>query len=99
MVKAGILHLDLVCYGNEPDGSCTVVGCHSPIGSESSPIIQYLESVGKGPCPPCNNVFYRKQHDDGFMQNFGGYMLKPGQYYGMLRTLSLYQRYRMDKIY
>ncbi len=47
MMKAGKLHLDLVCYRTEPDKAVApVAGVYSPIGSESSPIIQYFDSIG-----------------------------------------------------
>jgi hypothetical protein len=95
MVKAGILHLDLVCYGNEPDGAVApVVGCYSPIGSESSPIIQYLESVGKNDLARRAIMYFiEKQHDDGFMQNFGGYMLETG---AVLWNVGEHYRYTRD---
>jgi len=95
MVKAGILHLDLVCYGNEPDGAVApVVGCYSPIGSESSPIIQYLDSVGKNDLARRAIMYFiEKQHDDGFMQNFGGYMLETG---AVLWNVGEHYRYTRD---
>jgi hypothetical protein len=95
MMKAGILHLDLVCYGNEPEAAVApVVGVYSPIGSESSPIIQYLESVGKNDLARRAIMYFiDKQHEDGFMQNFGGYMLETG---GVLWNIGEHYRYTRD---
>lgn len=96
MMKAGILHFDLVCYGREPDGAVApVVGHYSPIGSESSPIIQYLESIGKNDLARRSIMyFFEKQQDDGFMQNFGGYMLETG---AVLWNVGEHYRYTGDK--
>ena len=49
MVQAGLLHLDLITYGQEPDGAlAATIGDYPPIGSESSPIIQFFDSMGDG---------------------------------------------------
>ena len=43
MIRAGLLHLDMVTYGKEPDGILAAnVGVYSPIGTESAPIITIL---------------------------------------------------------
>jgi len=78
MVAAGLLHLDLVAYGEEPVGTLApTIGVYAPIGSESAPIIQFFDSVGRGDLAARSlQYFFDKQHDDGFMQNFGGYMLE-----------------------
>ena len=47
MVRAGLLHLDLVAYGKEPNGTLVpTIGVYTAIGSESSPIIQFMDSMG-----------------------------------------------------
>ena len=47
MIKAGLLHLDMITYGIEPDGTLAPsVGVYSPIGTESSPIMQFYMSMG-----------------------------------------------------
>lgn len=78
MVAAGLLHLDLVAYGEEPAGTLApTIGVYSPIGSESAPIIQFFDSMGRPDLAGRSlQYFFDKQHDDGFMQNFGGYMLE-----------------------
>ena len=95
MTRAGPLHLDLVTYGREPDGTtAATIGVYCPIGSESSPIIQFMDSMG------CHDLarrsltyFLDKQHDDGFMQNFGGYMLETG---AALWSIGEHYRYTRD---
>lgn len=80
MVKAGLLHLDLICYGREPaEPLAPTIGIYAPIGSESAPIIQFLDAVGHhDTARRCLQYFLEKQHPDGFIQNFGGYMLETG---------------------
>lgn len=80
MVRAGILHLDLVTYGREPRGTLApTIGVYCPIGSESSPIIQFLDSMGYHDIARRSLMYFMdKQHDDGFIQNFGNYMLETG---------------------
>jgi len=80
MMRAGLLHLDIVAYGLEPDGPvAATIGVYNPIGSESSPIIQFIDSMGwHSLARRALTYFLDKQHDDGFIQNFGGYMLETG---------------------
>ncbi|MBX2922819.1 MAG: hypothetical protein KF746_11545 [Chitinophagaceae bacterium] len=95
MIQAGLLHLDLITFGNEPDGTLAPnIGVYSPIGTESSPIIQFYASIGKlDLAKRCLNYFLDKQHDDGFIQNFGGYMVETG---AALWTMGEYFRYTRD---
>ena len=74
MISAGLLHLDLVTYGRESDGTLApTIGVYCPIGSESSPIMQFFDSMGwHSVAERALQYFVDKQHDDGFMQNFGG---------------------------
>ncbi|MCU6712038.1 hypothetical protein M6D81_25400 [Paenibacillus sp. J5C_2022] len=80
MMQAGFMHLDLISYGLEPEGTLVpTTGVYTAIGSESSPIIQYYDSVGAYRLAERSLQFFLdKQHDDGFIQNFGGYMLETG---------------------
>ena len=80
MVQAGLLHLDLVAYGLEPKGPvAATIGVYCPIGSESAPIIQFMDCMGWHDLAERSLAYFlEKQHDDGFMQNFGGYMLETG---------------------
>jgi len=96
MIRAGLLHLDMISYGLEPDGPVgATIGWYSPIGSESSPIIQFYDSVGWHKVAERSLQFFlEKQHDNGFMQNFGGYMLETG---GALWSLGEHFRYTRDE--
>jgi hypothetical protein len=95
MIRAGLLHLDLVAYGMEPDGPlAATIGLYSPIGSETSPIVQFMDSMGwHQEARRSLTYFLDKQHDDGFMQNFGGYMLETG---AVLWSLGEHYRYTRD---
>ena len=80
MVRAGLLHLDLVTYGLEPKGTLTpCIGVYCPIGSESSPIVQFIDAMGRHDIARRALMYFMdKQHEDGFIQNFGNYMLETG---------------------
>lgn len=96
MIKAGLLHLDLITYGKEPDSTLApCIGVYSPIGTESAPIIQFYASMGWHDIAKRSlNYFLDKQHDDGMIQNFGGYMVETG---AALWTMGEYYRYTNDK--
>ncbi len=80
MIRAGLLHIDIAYFGLEPDKPVVpIVGVYTAIGSESSPGEQFLDSMGKTRLAErALQYFVEKQHEDGFMQNFGGYMLETG---------------------
>ena len=80
MIRAGLLHIDIAYFGKEPDLPVVpIVGVYTAIGSESSPGIQFLDSMGISQLAErALQYFVEKQHEDGFMQNFGGYMLETG---------------------
>jgi hypothetical protein len=96
MVQAGLLHLDLLCFGLEPQGTLApMIGVYAPIGSESSPIIQFLDSMGcHSQAGRALQYFLDKQHEDGMIQNFGGYMLETG---AALWSLGEHFRLTQDK--
>ena len=96
MIKAGLLHLDLITYGLEPNEPLVpTVGVYTAIGSESSPIIQFMDSMGwHGVARRALKYFIEKQHEDGFMQNFDGYMLETGC---VLWSIGEHYRYTQDK--
>ena len=95
MISAGLLHLDLVTYGNEPGETVAPsIGVYSPIGTESSPIIQFYNSMGLPDLARRSlNYFLDKQHEDGMIQNFGGYMVETG---AALWSMGEYFRYTKD---
>ncbi len=96
MIKAGLLHLDLALYGQEPNGTVAPsIGVYSPIGSESSPIIQFIDSMGRHKLAErCLQFFLDKQHEDGFIQNFSNYMLETG---AALWSMGEHYRYTRDE--
>jgi len=95
MMKAGLLHLDLITFGNDPDETLAPnIGVYSPIGTESSPIIQFYNSMGWNEVAKRSlTYFLDKQHEDGFIQNFNGYMVETG---AALWTMGEYFRYTHD---
>ena len=95
MMQAGLLHLDMVTYGEEPSGTLApTIGVYSPIGTESAPIIQYYNSMGWTDVARRSlQYFLDKQHEDGMMQNFGGYMVETG---AALWSMGEYFRYTQD---
>jgi hypothetical protein len=95
MINAGINHLDLITYGIDPEGTLAPsVGVYSPIGTESSPIIQFYSSMGLHDIARRSlNYFLDKQHEDGMIQNFGGYMVETG---AALWSMGEYFRYSGD---
>lgn len=96
MMKAGFMHLDLVSYGLEPNGTVVpTIGVYTAIGSESSPIVQYMDAVGAHDLAERSLQFFLdKQHNDGFMQNFNGYMLETG---AALWSIGEHYRYTRDE--
>jgi hypothetical protein len=95
MVQAGLLHLDLITYGKEPAGILAPnIGVYCPIGTESAPIIQFYCSMGLFDTAKRSLMYFlEKQHDDGLIQNFGGYMVETG---AALWTMGEYFRYTND---
>ena len=95
MIYAGLCHLDLITYGNEPSGTLApCIGVYSPIGTESAPIIQFYNSMGlNDQARRSLQYFLDKQHEDGMIQNFGGYMVETG---AALWCIGEYFRYTND---
>ena len=95
-VKTGFFHLLGSCFG-ERGGNvlASCAGVYPPIGSESSPIIQFLDSVGQNEAAgKCLNFFFGREKEDGFIQNICGYMLENG---ATLYNESLHYAYSRDK--
>lgn len=95
MIKAGLLHLDMITYGKEPAGTLApTVGVYGPIGTESSPIIQFYNSMAWPEVAKRSiRYFFDKQHEDGRMQNYGQYAIETG---AVLWSLGEYLRYTND---
>ncbi|BBH22152.1 hypothetical protein Back11_34970 [Paenibacillus baekrokdamisoli] len=96
MVRAGLLHLDISTYGLEPAGTLApTIGVYAPIGSESAPIIQFMDSMGWHDTARRSIMFFLdKQHDNGFIQNFQEYMLETGC---VLWTIGEHYRYTRNE--
>ena len=96
MIQAGLLHLDLITYGNEPHATLApTIGVYAPIGTESAPIIQFYASMGWNDIAKRSlDYFLDKQHEDGFIQNFNGYMVETG---AVLWSMGEYFRYTNDR--
>ncbi|MBP1993620.1 hypothetical protein [Paenibacillus eucommiae] len=96
MVRAGLLHLDLVTYGLEPDDAIApTIGIYAPIGSESAPITQFMDSMGWHDTARRSIMYFlEKQHDSGFIQNFQEYMLETGC---VLWTIGEHYRYTRNE--
>lgn len=94
-VKAGLLHCDLVTFGKEPNGAAlATVGWYGPIGSESAPIIQFFDSMGCHVLAErCLDFFFKRQRDDGFIQNYIRYESETGP---VLWTAGEHFRYTRD---
>ncbi len=94
-IRAGLLHCDLVTLGKTAGGPLlATIGWYSPIGSESSPIIQFFDSMGWHKLAERSlDFFLARQRDDGFIQNFGGYQLETGP---ALWSMGEHYRYTRD---
>lgn len=79
-LKAGRLHLDLLLYGHEPAGALVpTIGQYPAFGSESAPIIRFLDSLGlHDQARRSLQFFLDKQQADGKMQNYGSVELETG---------------------
>lgn len=97
-IKAGLLHCDLVTLGKEPAGTLlATIGWYAPIGSESSPIIQFFDSMRwHGVAERSLQFFLDRQREDGFIQNFGGYQLETGP---ALWSMGEHFRYTRDTVW
>lgn len=94
-IKAGLLHCDIAALGREPNGPVlATIGWYAPIGSESSPIIQFFDGMGWHKLAERSLEFFlARQRADGFIQNFGGYQLETGP---ALWTMGEHFRYTRD---
>ena len=95
MMHAGLLHLDLVLYGLEPSGTLApMTGVYNPIGTESAPIIQFLDSMGWHDVARRSLMYFLdKQLASGYMVNYGDYMLETA---GAVYTMGEHYRYTRD---
>ena len=95
MLRAGLLHLDLITFGEEPRGTLGAhVGVYSPIGTESAPIIQFYASMGLDDIAKRSlTYFLDTQQADGHIENYNGYTVETG---AALWSIGEYVRYTRD---
>ena len=98
MLQAGLFHLDLITFGEEPDGALAAnVGMYSPIGTESAPIILYYLSMGwHDVAKRVLNYFMETQRPNGHIQNYQDYESETG---AVLWIVGEYMRYTNDTIW
>lgn len=91
---AGLLHLDMICYGREPDEPLApTIGNYQPIASESAPIIQFLDSMGRHDLARRTiGYFLKLQHENGRIYNW--YDIETGVFLWMVGE---HYRYTRDK--
>src|SRR5690606_749853 len=79
----------------EPEGTLSAnIGVYSPIGTESSPIIQYYLSMGRfNEAKRALNYFLETQLESGYIQNYEGYTVETG---AALWSMGEYIRYTDD---
>ena len=99
MMRAGLLHLDLVTYGLEPDGHARSdhrrLQPHR-LGELARSFSSWTRWAGTMSARRALVYFLDKQHEDGFIQNFGGYMLETGAaLWSHGRALPLHARRRL----
>ena len=94
-IQAGLLHCDLTTLGQEPDGpALATIGWYAPIGTESSPIIQFFDSMGWHKLAERSIQFFlERQLENGFIQNFNNYESETG---ALLWTMGEHFRYTSD---
>ena len=77
MIRAGLIHLDMVAFGSGDGPVAANIGVYCPIGTESAPIIQFFDSMGwHDLARRCLSFFLETQHEDGFIQNYQHYDLE-----------------------
>ena len=96
MLRACLLHLDLLTFGTNPDEPLAAkVGVYCPIGTESSPIIQYYLSIGLDDIARRSlEYFLARQQDNGSIGSTGhNYSVETG---AVLWCIGEYFRYTRD---
>lgn len=79
-LDAGVLHLELNTLGEAAKGPLLAgVGVYCPIGTESSPIIQYLDAVGRHETAArCIEWFLQRQKETGYINSYSDYESETG---------------------
>lgn len=79
-IRAGLLHLDINTLGFNASGDLLPgVGWYSPIGTESSPMIQFFDTMGwKDEAERCIEFFLNRRDKNGFIQVYNYYESETG---------------------
>ena len=79
-IRAGLLHLDINTLGMNASGPLLPgVGWYAPIGTESSPMIQFFDTMGwKVEAERCIDFFLGRRNDKGFIQVYNYYESETG---------------------
>ncbi len=95
MVKAALLQLDLTTYGKQSNSPLIATnGVYPAVSGEIWENIAFYDSMGLHDLARRSlQYFLDKQHENGFMQNFTGYMADVGC---VLFGLGLHYRYTAD---
>jgi hypothetical protein len=95
MIQAGLLAMDLILYGLEPNGTLEpAIGVYNAIGVYSDKTMQYMDSIGwHDVARRALTYFLEKQREDGFIQNFATYMAETG---AALAAMGEHYRYTRD---
>ena len=98
MIKAGLAHLNIVTYGKGATGALAAcVGVYSPIGTESSHIIQFYDSLGlHDTARRCLEYFLEKQHENGELMNYDRYTIETG---AVLWNIGIHYAYTKDTVW
>lgn len=99
-VKAGLPHLEILLTGPADDSGPLLANCgiYTPIGTESSPIIQYLDSLGlHDQARRCIDFFLDlHQREDGFIRAYSDYDSETAP---VLWTAAEHFRYTRDLVW
>ncbi len=79
-IRAGLLHLDINTLGLNAGGDLLPgVGWYAPIGTESSPMIQFFDTMGwHDEAERCIDFFLNRRNRNGFIQVYNNYESETG---------------------
>ncbi len=80
-IEAGMLHLEINTLGHASgDGPLlAAAGVYAPIGTESCPIIQYMDSMGRhDTAARCIQWFLDRQQENGYINSYADYESETG---------------------
>ena len=95
-IRAGLLHLEINTLGLNAGGDLLPgVGWYAPIGTESSPMIQFFDTMGRHDVAErCIDFFLNRRGTNGFIQVYNDYESETGP---VLWTAAEHYRLTRDK--